>query len=86
MVGEDQLDLGAAEIGQAGGRGERQVAELGMRIVDDVERHFDRRFGGLAGGGGIAGERHEHADFHRVGGARRRRSAERDGGQGDRGG
>jgi hypothetical protein len=79
------FELGAAEIGQAGARGQRQVAELRMRVIDDIGRHFDRRFGCLAGGGGIAGERHQHADFHGVGGAQRR-GAERDRSHADRGG
>ena len=86
MIDEGHVELGAAQIGQARGGGERQIAELGVRIVDDIERDLDRRFRGLTSGGGIAGERQQHADFHGVGGARRRRGAERYGGQGGRGG
>ena len=69
MIDEDDVELGAAEIGQSRGRGERQIAEFGVPIVDDIGRHFDRRLGGLTGGGGIAGERLQDADLHRIGGA-----------------
>ena len=47
-----------------------------MRIVDDIGGNFDRRFGGLTGGGGIAGERQEDADFHSVRGPSGRGGAE----------
>ncbi len=69
VIDEDHIELGAAEIGQAGGRGERQIAEFGMGVVDDIERDFDRRLGGLAGGSGIAGERPQNADLYGIGGA-----------------
>ena len=71
MIDEDDVELGAPQIGQARGRGERQVAEFGMRIVDDVDSDFNRRLGRLPGGGRIAGQRHENADLHGVGRARR---------------
>ena len=63
MVGLIELDLGAAEIGQAGGRGERQPLELGMRAVDDLGAELDGVLGRLAGARGIAGQRIDHADL-----------------------
>ena len=36
VIGLVELDLGAAEIGQAGGGAERQVFQLGIGGVDDV--------------------------------------------------
>ena len=76
VVDERHIELGAAEVGQARRRGKRQIAQFGVRIVDDVGCNFDRRFGGLTGGGGIAGERHEDADFDGIRGISGRGGAE----------
>jgi hypothetical protein len=73
MIDEGHVELGTAEIGQACRRGERQIAKLRMRIVDDVERHLDRGLGGLARRGGIAGQRKQHADLDGIGRACRDR-------------
>ena len=54
VIGEHHLDLGAAETGKAGALGEREIAELGMGVVDDVDRDFDRGLGMNAGAGGVA--------------------------------
>ncbi len=51
MVDIDQRDLGAAEIGQPGGRGERQ-AEPGMDAVDDLDAELDGVLGRLSGARG----------------------------------
>ena len=37
------------EVWQARSLGERQVAELGMRVVDDIGGDFGRGLGGLPG-------------------------------------
>ena len=63
VVGEDQLELGAAEIRQAGVLGERQIAQLGMRVVDDLGGDLGRRLRGLPGGAGIAGQRPHDANL-----------------------
>ena len=73
MIDEDQLELGAAEVRQTFGRGERQIAELGMLVVDDLGRNLRGSFRRLAGGGGVAGERPQDADLHGLGCSRRRR-------------
>src|SRR5258707_8554767 len=51
----DQRDLGAAEIGQPGGRGERQ-AEPGMDAVDDLDAELDGVLGRLSGARGVAAQ------------------------------
>ena len=45
MVGADHFDLGAAEIGQARGVGERQAFQFGMCSVDDLDAELDRVLG-----------------------------------------
>ena len=57
VVGEHHLDLGAAEAGKPGVLRQREIAELGMRVVDDVHRDFDRGLGVDAGAGGVAAQR-----------------------------
>ena len=54
VVGEHHLDLGAAETGQTRIPGEREIAEFGMRVVDDVHGDFERVFGVHAGAGRVA--------------------------------
>ena len=49
MIDEDKLELGSAHVWQAGGLGERQVAELRVRVVDDIGGDFGGGFGGLPG-------------------------------------
>ena len=79
VVGEHHLDLGAAETGKPGALGEREIAELGMIIVDDVHRHFDGGLGVDAGAGGIAGQGKDGADLDDlVLGGRVARERERD--------
>ena len=46
------------------------LRELRMRVVDDLGGDLDRGLGGLPGRGGVAGQRKQHADLHRIGGAR----------------
>ncbi len=84
MIDEDQLELGAAQVGQAFGGGERQVSEFRMLVVDDIGGDFGRRLRGLPGGGGIARERPQNADLDRPGGFRRR-GRHQDCGHGQRG-
>ncbi len=71
VVGLVELDLGAAEIGQAGGGAERQVLQFRMSGIDDLGGERDGVFRRLAGARGIAGQRIDRADLHGVGGARR---------------
>jgi hypothetical protein len=68
VIDIDDLDLGAAEIRQAGGGGERQPRQLWMRIVDDPDCELDGVLGGGAGARGIAGERIDRADLDGIGG------------------
>ena len=63
VVGEDHLDLGAAEAGEARVLRQREIAELGMGVVDDVHRDFDRGLGVNAGAGGVAAQREDRADL-----------------------
>ena len=63
VVGENHLDLGAAEAGEAGVLRQREIAELGMGVVDDIHRDFDRGLGMDAGAGGIAAQRKHRADL-----------------------
>ena len=63
VVGEHHLDLGAAEAGEAGVLRQREIAELGMGVVDDVDRDFDRGLGMDAGAGGVAAQRKDRADL-----------------------
>ena len=63
VVGEHHLDLGAAEAGEAGVLGQREIAEFGMGVVDDVDRGFDRGLGVDAGAGGVAAQRKDRADL-----------------------
>ena len=37
MIGFVELDLGAAEVGQPSRRPERQVLEVGIGVVDDID-------------------------------------------------
>src|SRR5262249_50707204 len=78
VIRTDQLDLRSAEIGQAGGRRERKLRQLGVRIVDDFGSELDRILGGSAGARGVARERIDHADPHVVGamGGHRRQQSE----------
>jgi hypothetical protein len=71
VIDENDVEFRAAQMRQTRSRGEWQIAELGMRIVDDLGGDFDRRLGGLPGRRGVAGERHQHADLDAVGGKRR---------------
>src|SRR5215472_709538 len=68
MVGLVELDLGAAQSGQAGGGGERQALQFGMRVVDDVDAEMDGVARRLSGARGIAGQRIDYPDLDRVGG------------------
>src|SRR5262249_26353083 len=63
VVGERNLELGAAEAGKTGVLGEREIAEFGMRVVDDVERDFEPGLGMKAGAGGVARQRKNAADL-----------------------
>ena len=63
VVGKHHVDLGAAEPRQSGVFRQREIAELGMRVVDDVHRDFDRRLGMNAGAGGVAAQRENRADL-----------------------
>ena len=67
VIGFVELDLGAAEIGQAGGGAERQVFQLGMRGVDDLGGEVDGVLGRLAGARRVAGQRIDDADLHVIG-------------------
>ena len=71
VIDKDHVELGAAQIGQPRSCGERQIAEFGMGIVDDIRCDLDCRLGGLTGSGCIAGERHQDPDLHRPGRMRR---------------
>ena len=64
VVGKHDLDLGVAKAGKAGAFGEREIAEFGMVVVDDVHRHFDRGLGVHPGAGGVAAQRENSADLH----------------------
>ncbi len=44
MIDKDHVELGAAEIGQTSAGRKRDIAKLGMGVVDDVGGNFDRRF------------------------------------------
>src|SRR5215475_15130912 len=79
MVDEGQLELGAALVGQAFGRGQRQIAQLGMFVVDDLGGDFRRRLRRLPGGSRVARERPQNADLDGPGGLRRRRRDQGDG-------
>src|SRR5262252_1995916 len=68
MVDEGQLELGAALVRQAFGRGQRQIAQLGMFVVDDFGGDFRRRLRCLPGGRRVAGERPQNADLDGLGG------------------
>ena len=68
VIGEDQLELGAAEVRQADPLGERQVAQFGMIAVDDLGDQLGGGLRGLAGRAGIAGERPHDADLDVIGG------------------
>ena len=63
MIGFVEHDLGAAEIGQPGSCAERQVLEVGIRVVDDFRAEFDRILRRLTGARGIAGQRINDADL-----------------------
>src|SRR5262249_51754378 len=79
MVDEGQLELGAALVGQAFGRGQRQIAQLGMFVVDDLGGDFGGGLRCLPGGGRVARERPQNADLDGPGGLRRRRRDQRRG-------
>ncbi len=64
LVGEHQLDLAPTEVGQARGPGQRHRREIGMLVVDEVDREFERSLGRAAGRGGVAGQRQQRADAH----------------------
>ena len=78
VIGEHQLDLGAAETGQAGILGQREIAEFGMRVVDDVDRDLEPGLAMKAGAGRVAGQRQNNADLDLVLGGRLARERERD--------
>ena len=67
VIGLVELDLGAAEIGQACSGAERQVFQLGMRGVDDVGGEVDGVLGRLAGARRVAGQRIDDADLDVIG-------------------
>ena len=79
VVGKNQLDFRAAEIGQTRGLGEGQIAELGMRVIDNLSDELGRRLGRLARGAGIAGERPRNANFDGLGGCGRTGGVEQSG-------
>ena len=66
VIGEDNLHLGAAETGQAGVLRQREVTQLGMGVVDDIQRGFDRGLGVDAGARGVAAQRKDSADLDRL--------------------
>ena len=63
VVGEHDRDLGVAEVGQAGAGGKRQLAELRMRLVDDLGRELDPGLARRAGARGVAGQGIDGADL-----------------------
>ena len=63
VIGENHLDLGAAEPGEAGILRQREIAEFGMGVVDDIHRGLDRGLGMDAGAGGVAAQREYCADL-----------------------
>ena len=63
IIGEHNFDLGAAEAGKACALGQREVSELGMVVIDDIDSDFDRRLGVIAGAGGIAAKGKDRADL-----------------------
>ena len=63
VVGEHDLDLGVAEVGQAGAGGKRQLAEFRMRLVDDLGRELDPGLARGAGARGVAGQGIDGADL-----------------------
>jgi len=63
VVGEYDLDLGAAEPLEAGIVGEHQIAETALAAVDDLDGGFDRGLAMRAGARGVAAERQDHADL-----------------------
>ncbi len=71
VIGLVELDLGAAQIGQAGSGRERHRLELGMRRIDDLGAKLDGVLGRLSGARRIAGQRQNDADLHRLGGGSR---------------
>ena len=74
VVGEDDLDLGAFEPGQALAVRERKVLQVGVAVVDEVDRELDGGLGEIAGAGGVAAERIDGPDLDcllRAGAARK---------------
>ena len=49
VIGENHFDLGAAEAREPGILRQREIAELGMGVVDDIHRDFERGLGVDAG-------------------------------------
>ena len=86
MIDEDKLELGSAHIWQASSLGERQFAEFGVRVIDDIGGDFGSGLGGLAGRGCIAGQRPDNPNFDRLCGVGLRCGVKREGGcrSGDR--
>jgi len=85
VIGKDQLEFRAVEIGQARALGERQIAQFGMRVVDDLGDELGRRFRRLACGAGIAGQRPRDANLDGLGGCGRIADMEQRGGSHCRG-
>jgi len=54
IVRKHHFDLGAAEPGKSCVLRQREIAEFRVRIVDDIDRGFDRGLGVNAGAGGVA--------------------------------
>src|SRR5256714_4327234 len=66
VIGEDNLYLGAAETGQAGVLCQREITQLRMGVVDDIQRGFDRGLGVDAGARGVAAQWKDSADLDRL--------------------
>jgi len=66
VVGEDELDLGAAEARQATALGQRDdLGEIGVAVVDDVGADFHRHLRVVAGTRRVSAQRVDDADLDR---------------------
>src|SRR5262249_3409644 len=78
MIDEDKLELRAAHIRQTCSLGEREIAQLRMRVIDDIDSDFGGGLGSLAGCRCIARQWPSNADLDRVRSHHRHRGGERD--------